>query len=169
MPLDPTREQVSTAERVLARLMAVAPLRRPVTLRWRPFRTTAGRADLAAGELSLSLHLLTTPERIEITLAHEYAHFLVYEAHGRRAAPHCERWRETMMALGYAPERCHAFEAQRNRPRRLVRYRCARCTAEFDRLRRFQQGVVYLHRGCGGVLEFVGIVPVAAPNPNKPS
>ncbi len=143
------------AEAVLEEAMAAFPVGYRPALVWKPFRVTAGMAYYRLKAIGLSISLLNDRERVKDTLLHEYAHLLAFHRHGRKAAGHGPEWQQAMQDLGLPPEVRHRYEVTRNQRRQKVVYRCARCGEEFDRVRKFPRGRVYLHVNCGGRIQFV--------------
>lgn len=132
-------------------------MRRAPGLYWKPWRVTAGRADLRAWSIGLSSRVLDDGEKTLRTLRHEYAHLLAVERHGPVAAGHGEPWRQAMRDLGEPPERTHDYPVARNASRQVAVYRCRGCGAQIVRPRRLPRGRRYLHTVCGGFLQFVRI------------
>ncbi len=151
------------ADCCLADLWAEHPLPYRPTLVWKSLRVSAGLAHYTKRQITLSLVLLTSEERVLSTLIHEYAHLLAVARHGRRAAGHGPEWRQAMADLGQPATVRHAYEVVRNVPRQRVAYRCARCGATFQRHRRFPRGRSYVHVDCGGRLVFAGSQAITAP------
>ncbi len=138
---------------LLDRWSASHPLRRPPTVVWsRRLTASAGRAYPTKALIVLSSKLLDAPQRVEQTLAHEYAHLMAFEASGGRCKPHGREWRAAMASLGYPARRTHDYAACRVAPRRWA-YRCLVCGAEILRVRRLPRGRRYLHAGCGGPID----------------
>lgn len=130
------------------------PTGKSIRLEFRPFRTTAGRANYRDWVIQLSGYVLDTEEKLMDTLVHEYAHLLAIARHGVRAKGHGEPWRACMRELGASPTVKHTYECVRNERRQQVVYRCAKCGIEISRHRRLPRKRKYLHSGCGGEVVF---------------
>ena len=124
-------------------------------IEWRRYRTTAGIAYYRRNAIGLSIYVLQTPEQVQTTLIHEYAHLLAVHRHGAKAANHGQAWRQAMLDLGAEPIVKHRYEVERNPARQRVIYRCLACHKEFERKRRLPRNRKYVHAGCGGGLRFV--------------
>src|ERR1700755_1218893 len=61
-------------------------------IKWKKLRVSAGIGHYASGTSGLSSLILDTPEKLRLTLLHEYAHLLAVERHGRKAANHGAYW-----------------------------------------------------------------------------
>ncbi|MCC7433387.1 MAG: SprT-like domain-containing protein [Methanoregulaceae archaeon] len=148
------------AEALLDELMARHPIGPRPLLRWKAMRVSAGMAYYREWAIGLSTRLITSEERLELTLKHEYAHLMAVARHGRKGAGHSLPWQQAMLELGLDPKVRHDFPVERNQPRTAVMYQCDRCGEEFQRSRKFPRGRQYRHVGCGGVVKFTGrIVP----------
>lgn len=151
------------AESLLDELMANHPIGPRPLIKWKAMRVSAGLAYYQEWAIGLSTRLITDEHRLELTLKHEYAHLMAVARHGRKGAGHGPPWRQAMIELGEDPKVRHDYPVERNRPKSAVRYRCDRCSEEFERSRKLPQGRVYRHVGCGGVIQFVArITPPAA-------
>lgn len=146
-------EMERLAQQILAEAMTRFPLRQLPRLRWKPLRVSAGIAYYRKGEIGLSSILLDTPDRLRVTLLHEYAHLLAVERHGRRGANHGPYWKQAMDDLGLEPRVRHNYDVERNAARQSVVYRCRRCGSEIRRSRRLPRNRKYVHARCGGDLE----------------
>jgi len=148
------------AEEVLKELMVNHPLPIRPKLEWRRFRTTAGIADFNQWRIGLSMHVLNTEERVNITLRHEFAHLLAFSRFGRQEGRgHGPAWRQAMCDVGLDPRVTHQYEVQRNEPRQTVVYLCLKCGMDLIRLRRLPRRRKYMHRGCGGMIQLKAVVP----------
>lgn len=143
--------------------MSRFPLPKRPTLVWKSLRVSAGIAHYRTWSISLSRNLLTTRERLENTLAHEYAHLLAVHRHGLKAGNHGPLWKEAMRDLGYEPSVRHSYEVTRNEPRQRVAYECVRCGAMILRSRRLPRNRKYCHASCGGAIKLKFVH-----NPNQP-
>lgn len=132
------------------------PLTKLPRLEWRRYPVTAGTANYREWSISLSLIVLQDPQQVKTTLLHEYAHLLAVDRAGLKAANHGPEWRTAMQDLGLEPIVRHQYEVHRSR--KLAVYRCRKCAAVFERRRRLPRGRLWIHRGCGGELEFVETV-----------
>ncbi len=145
------------AERILATLLSDHPIRKP-QLEWRNYRTTAGIADFNRWVICLSRNVLNDPDRLSITLRHEYAHLLAYHRHGRKLGRgHGPAWQQAMRDLGLDPQVYHRYSVQRNQSRQEVVYFCATCGERFHRKRRLPTRRTYKHRTCGGVIKLLEV------------
>jgi len=151
------------AESVLDGFLSRFPLPQRPTLVWKNLRVSAGIAKYRSWSITLSRLLLYSEERVEKTLAHEYAHLLAVHRHGSKAGNHGPLWKEAMRDLGYEPSVRHAYEVERNESRQRVAYRCARCGAVIVRSRRLPKGRKYIHAACGGAIQLQLVH-----NPNRP-
>ena len=136
----------------LDRLLRVHPLRRRPALIWKPWPSTAGRADFLRWEILLSSRVLDTPERVLATLVHEYAHLLAFSRDPRNGRGHGEVWRAAMRELGAEPRVRHDYPVVRRVSRTRAIYRCAGCGTEIVRARRLARGRRWVHAACGGGL-----------------
>ncbi|MCH8275029.1 MAG: SprT-like domain-containing protein [Armatimonadetes bacterium] len=152
----PDAEPDRVARRALEEARSVLPTRRPIRFEWRDYRVTAGRAYLRENLICLSRRLLATPARIRATVLHEYAHLYVFERFGASAKPHGPEWAEAMRNLGRKPEVTHAYPCRRNRVRKPLAYKCAKCGERIDRARPLSRGYTYYHIGCGGKIAALG-------------
>lgn len=157
----------SFARELLVELTRSFPLSYSPVLVWSRFRTTAGMADVRQGQIRLSVHLLDSKERVELTLKHEYAHLLAVDRYGMRARGHGTHWRKAMEELGLAPEVHHHYDCKRNQTRQRVEYRCVKCGAAMHRSRKLPKFKRYIHVNCGGTLKLHEII--RQPNPAKES
>lgn len=138
---------------LLAQWAASHPLRRPPKVEWsRRLRASAGRAYPVQARIVLSVGLLDSPDKVEQTLAHEYAHLMAFEASGGRCRPHGREWKAAMASLGYPARRTHDYAPQRVVPPRWA-YRCLGCGAQILRARRLPKGRRYRHAACGGLID----------------
>lgn len=145
--------------------MARFPLSARPEIVWKKLRVAAGQAFYRVGKIGLSSILLDTPDRLRITLLHEYAHLLAYQRHGKAAANHGPGWRQAMRDLGLEPVVRHHYACERNTARQSVVYRCRRCGVEFARSRRLPRNRKYVHANCGGALTLVSIEPATDSEP----
>lgn len=146
------------AREMLVELTRTFPLSFSPGLVWSRFRTTAGVADVRNGLIRLSLTLMDSEERVEITLKHEYAHMLAVDRHGIKARGHGPHWRAAMADLGLDPEVHHRYDCKRNQARQRVEYRCEKCGAKLHRARRLPRFKRYVHVDCGGTLKLHEII-----------
>lgn len=153
----PTVELKQLAESLLDDLMVRFPLRNRPLLVWKSLRVTAGIAYYRTNQIGLSNRILIDPERLRITLLHEYAHLLAVERHGRLAANHGPAWQKAMIDLGLPPVRTHNYEVERNAARQQVIYQCQKCGQKFSRTRRLPKRRKYMHARCGGGLRLISI------------
>lgn len=148
------------AQELLADACQRFPLGYTPELQWRNLRVTAGTAYYQEGKIALSAIVLNTPERLKITLLHEYAHLLAYKRHGRQGAGHGKAWKQAMQDLGLPPDIRHNYEVARNKRRQQVVYACAKCGANFVRARKLPSRRRYHHVNCGGSLKLAAIKEV---------
>lgn len=139
-------------------------------------RTTAGRAwNRVYGEkpykIELNANLMDKVgfNGMEQTVAHEFAHILVYDKYTNRGkritGPHGDEWQRMMKWLGYEPKRTHKLfsEHKVERPKTRQRrweYRCA-CerahgipTVTHNRIQKHARQ--YQCTDCGCTLKFSG-------------
>jgi predicted SprT family Zn-dependent metalloprotease len=141
------------AEEMLTTLMTACPIGyRPKILWKRQLRVSAGMAYMGRGEIGLSVHLITTPERLQSTLVHEYAHLVAFQRYGRKGLGHGKPWRDAMRELGAPPEVYHRYEVVRNRANNPVHYKCVKCGATFTRRKVIRNLSTVRHRACHGVI-----------------
>jgi predicted SprT family Zn-dependent metalloprotease len=119
-------------------------------------RTSAGRADGSARAIELNPRLLDRhPEELVPTLVHELCHLIA----GVRSG-HGERWRESMLQLGFRPDTCHHLDvgglAVR---RRRWTWTCVGCGERYERASRAAHR--YVCSGCGRGLRVAGPAPDA--------
>lgn len=145
------------AEGLLAEAMARFPLSYTPVLKWKKLRVSAGMAYYRTGTIGLSSLILDTPEKVRLTLLHEYAHLLAVDRHGRKAANHGPLWKQAMLDLGLEPKVRHNYECVRNTRRQRVTYRCQRCGAMIERSRRLPRNRRYMHAQCGGGLRLAAV------------
>jgi SprT protein len=145
------------ADEILREAMARYPLKYIPELRWKRLRVSAGMAYYRTGTIGLSSLILDTPEKLRLTLLHEYAHLLAFERHGRKAANHGIHWKQAMLDLGLEPKVRHTYECARNTARQKVTYRCQKCGANIERSRRLPRGRRYVHARCGGGLKLFSV------------
>jgi SprT protein len=150
------------AEAYLDELLGMVALNYRPCLEWRPYRVTAGVAFYRIGVIALSKIVIRSPEQLRTTLAHEFAHLLAYQRHGRSGTGHGRAWKQAMRELGQEPLRTHSYEVTRNTARQEVGYRCARCGAMLVRRRRLPKGRRYVHARCGGDLRLSFVQPASA-------
>lgn len=148
----------SLAEALLEDACARFPLPYKPAIRWKKLRVSAGMAYYRTGVIGLSSYILDTPEKLRITLLHEYAHLLAVARHGPKAANHGSYWQKAMLELGLEPKVRHNFEVVRNSPKQQVTYRCQRCGADILRTRRLPRNRNYVHARCGGGLKLAAVV-----------
>lgn len=141
------------AESLLDGFMSRFPLPHRPQLVWKNLRVSAGIARYRTWSISLSRILLNTEERVENTLAHEYAHLLAVHRHGLKAGNHGTYWREAIRDLGYEPSVRHSYAVERNERRQEVTYQCVRCGVLIFRARRLPKGRKYVHAKCGGAVK----------------
>ena len=153
----------SFASEILKRICEEHPMGYVPKLTWKKLRVTAGIAFYNKREIVLSSLVLNTPERLENTLKHEYAHLLAVSRHGMKAgAGHGQAWRQAMRDLGLKPTVHHNYEVQRNSTRQKVVYRCMKCGTQVDRARRLPRRRRYVHANCGGALRLESVKRVEA-------
>jgi predicted SprT family Zn-dependent metalloprotease len=145
------------AEEILREAMARFPLRYVPEITWKKLRVSAGMAYYRTGTIGLSTLILDTPEKLRLTLLHEYAHLLAVERHGRKAANHGVYWKQAMIDLGLEPKIRHNYECARNTARQRVTYRCQKCGAHIERSRRLPRNRRYVHARCGGGLRLFSV------------
>jgi predicted SprT family Zn-dependent metalloprotease len=153
--IDPELEH--QAEALLEQLVADHPFGYHPILEWRRLRTTAGLAYYGEGRIVLSSYILNTPERMALTLKHEYAHLMAVMRYGKEGKGHGKPWQECMLELGLKPEIKHDYEVQRNAPRQTVVYRCQRCSKMLVRRRRLPARKHFVHARCGGGLKLEAV------------
>lgn len=146
-------ELMAYAENLLTQLLHEFPISKPPSLAWKRYRTTAGTADYITWTINLSAHVLDDKSKLDSTLRHEYAHLLAFSRYGpQRGRGHGPAWQGVMREMGQDPEVRHCYEANRNQPRQVVLYRCAKCGERINRHRRLPRNRKYVHVGCGGVI-----------------
>lgn len=97
--------------------------------------TTLGRACLDDLRVELNPRLLADhPGQLIPTLAHELAHLVVHERHGKSARPHGTEFRLLLRQLRLPDEARHHLPVRhlrRQRTRYLYLHRCSVCGASF--------------------------------------
>src|SRR5438105_1140594 len=136
------------ADEILREAMERFPLSYVPVIRWKNLRVSAGMAYYRVGTIGLSALILDTPEKLRLTLLHEYAHLLAYDRHGKKAANHGIYWKRAMLDLGLEPKVRHNYECARNSARQTVTYRCQKCGASIERSRRLPRNRRYIHVRC---------------------
>lgn len=142
------------AEQLLLETCNSHPMGYIPTLEWRRMPVTAGLAIYSKRTIALSHILMTEPDRVRITLLHEYAHLLAFHRAGRKGAGHGPAWRQAMQDLGLDPKVRHNYEVKRNKLRQEVVYHCKKCGTEIVRRRRLSMRRRYYHSECGGQIAF---------------
>lgn len=137
--------------------MARYPLGYVPEIKWKKLRVSAGMAYYQKGEIGLSSLILDTPDKLRLTLLHEYAHLLAVDRHGRKAANHGAYWKQAMIDLGQEPKVRHSYQCARNERRQRVTYRCQRCGAHIERSRKLPRHRRYVHARCGGALRLFAV------------
>lgn len=94
------------------------------------------------------------------TVAHEVAHYLVYQLHGSRHRPHGAEWKRVMTALGVTPKATGHYNLAGVPVRRQQRH-TYRCVCRIHQIsntlhNRQQKGRRYACKTCRASLEFVG-------------
>jgi SprT protein len=119
----------------------------------------------AAIRYNLALLVRHAADFIVQTVPHEVAHYLVYLRFGRHVRPHGPEWQQLMRVLGADPRRCHDFDVDGLKARRLRRHayhcRCGEHALTSIRHHRVLRGARYVCRMCGEALR-----PGDAPAPN---
>lgn len=146
----PTPEIRALAQEILGSACTSHPIGYVPLIDWRRMPVTAGLAIYSHRTIALSSILMTEPERVRITVLHEYAHLLAFYRAGRRGAGHGPAWRQAMVDLGLDPKVHHNYEVKRNKPRQEVVYHCKKCGTEIVRKRRLATRRKYYHVNCGG-------------------
>ena len=154
------QERIAESEGILDELCAQFPLGYRPIIEWKALRVSAGMAYYKAGKIGLSRTIITTSERLTVTLRHEYAHLLAYARAGRKGTGHGAAWCQAMRDLGLDPKVHHNYEVERNKPRQEVRYQCLRCDQLIPLKRRLPRFRIYLHASCGGRLKFIEIAVI---------
>ena len=148
---------IQLANTILEEAVARYPLTYIPQIRWKNLRVSAGMAYYRSGTIGLSAMILDTPEKLRLTLLHEYAHLLAYDRHGRKAANHGIYWKQAMLDLGLEPKVRHSYECARNQVRQIVSYRCQKCGCIIDRKRKLPRNRKYVHAQCGGGLKLFSV------------
>jgi len=148
---------VHLADEILCEAMARFPLSYVPVLKWKRLRVSAGMAYYRTGTIGLSSLILDDPEKLRLTLLHEYAHLLAVDRHGQKAANHGVYWKRAMTDLGLEPKVRHNYDCARNTKRQKVTYRCNRCGAQIERSRKLPRHRKYVHAHCGGGLRLFSI------------
>lgn len=97
-------------------------------IRFKKRGTTAGTAHPRNG-LNFNPILLQEngQDFVDDTPGHELAHWICYHRYPIRVQPHGREWKSVMRALGQNPTRCHTFNVDNARVRRVARpyaYEC---------------------------------------------
>ncbi len=152
------------AIKLLDKLSQDFPTKKPITLEWRRYRTTAGTAHPQDNRIALSINLMSDLERLSLTLKHEYAHLLACDRFGPKARGHGPAWQAAMIELGLEPKVKHTYECVRNQRAQKVIYRCKACNTELETARRLPKRRKYTHKGCGGAIEFLRVDRISGPS-----
>jgi predicted SprT family Zn-dependent metalloprotease len=150
------------ADEILREAVTRFPLKYVPQIKWKKLRVSAGMAYYGTGTIGLSSLILDTPEKLRLTLLHEYAHLLAVDRHGRKAANHGFYWKQAMVDLGLEPKVRHTYECARNTARQKVTYRCQKCGAHIERNRRLPRNRRYVHARCGGGLRLFSVQSATA-------
>lgn len=153
----PAPEIKTIAESLLAETCGAHPIGYVPKLEWRRMPVTAGLAIYSKRTIALSYILMTEPDRVRVTLLHEYAHLLAFHRAGRKGTGHGPAWRQAMQDLGLDPKVHHNYEVKRNKLRQEVVYKCRKCGTEIVRRRRLSVRRRYYHVNCGGQISFLVI------------
>ncbi len=103
-------------------------------------RIVPGKKPEIALRFNVGILRMVGEEAFRSTLAHEYAHAIVYRMVGRKkksgssseeTRPHGSIWRNLMILYGHPPIRCHDYPALPVHARRTFNYRCGDCRQEF--------------------------------------
>ncbi len=138
----------------------------------RPFRRPQVSFQLRgqkAGVAHLGDHLLrfnpqlyqaNREDFLRQTVAHEVAHLIAHELHGRHIRPHGAEWQAIMLQVfGLQPLRCHQYAVPRRQQRSYI-YQCSCPQREFpftpQRHALVRRGRGYLCRTCRQPLQFSG-------------
>ncbi len=138
------------ARRALEYACGVLPIKRLVTLQWKTYPVSAGRAFLHEYRICLSRTLLITEQRIRDTVLHEYAHLVVFDKYGHKALPHGPEWREVMRKFDLQPKATHDYDCARTGRPKPYLCKCQSCGYELARTRPLKRNRIYNHIGCGG-------------------
>jgi SprT protein len=100
-----------------------------ISIDWTQRRSTvAGKAYMTRWSVWINIPVhQAKPEMLEDTVAHEVAHLIAYEVHGRAGTGHGAGWQSTMRKLGRTPSRTFNGTAeQRLAGKNMTRhiYRC---------------------------------------------
>ena len=139
-----------------------------VAIKWNPrLRRTAGRClflatrgggsdGLRRAEIELSPRVLSTPDRLRMTLAHEMCHAMQWLVDGEARPPHgaaFQRWagvlEQRCPEIGDVSQRCHTYEIETR-----FNYRCESCGQHYGRHSRLDLEKRRCGR-CGGTLAAV--------------
>ena len=118
----------------------------------------AGQANYRENKIRFNRQLLEkyTPEFVDQTVPHEFAHLVAYQKFGRRIRPHGMEWKRVMEAFGVDPARTHSFDVAPTRRLKRFHYRCHCPGSDYQlssiRHNRVQRGGIYLCRKCGCAL-----------------
>lgn len=97
--------------------------------------TTLGRANLDDPRVELNPRLLAEhPAELIPTLAHELAHLVVHQRHGKSTKPHGAEFRLLLRRLGLPDEARHHLPVRhlrRKRTRYMYLHRCSVCGQSF--------------------------------------
>ena len=80
----------------------------------RRLKTTAGRCDLAAREVDLSVDLMRAnmAEFQKIIIPHELAHMVAWDIY--KDPGHGADWKRVMVIYGIPPDRCHSLTVEKS-------------------------------------------------------
>jgi len=119
-------------------------------------RSVAGNASYKANRIKLNVRLLNAnPDHIRQTVAHELAHLVAYELHGRNAWSHGPDWQRIMLLFGVTPDRCHALDVsalKRRHKTHKVYCKCPNKHVKTIRYNKMRRGVVYRCGVCNSTI-----------------
>lgn len=121
-------------------------------------RTDLAGVRTATLEFSPKIFERASQEERESTFVHEAAHGIVWLIHGeiyrgRRRDSHGPVWQQTMLRLGYQPDRCHSVDTT-GLGRRTCKLSCRLCGADMGRCtpnkaEKLQRSLSLTFRCCG--------------------
>lgn len=135
------------AQPILSKLWAKSPLKdrkKPNLKANHRLSTTAGRALYRRNLIELNTDMFyENPDRLEQTVAHEYAHLMAYNMCEKRGRGHGPYWRHCMKKLGYPAIRCHDMMPSKMRNRVKAYCGCRDLTLTLGQVTRMKYGTKY--------------------------
>ena len=148
---------ITAAQPILAKLFKAHPLKKkPVIRPNHRLSTTAGRAIFSRNLIELNTDMFyDNMERLEQTVAHEYAHLMAYGMCEKRGRGHGPYWRHCMKSLGYEPIQRHDMMPSKMHNRVKAYCGCRDLTLTKNQVIRMKYGTKYQCLRCKTDIELV--------------